>query len=152
MQILNFEWGIDEHPLSHCDLKLIHVRLLTEASDKNENLEHAALMLTTCDAIGGGEAKFQALNDWNFDFFLQILDTIWKESKRSHSYAMSRVAEDSFLFDFFYIDGTFAMDENCLHRTPEQVRDGKEHHVFPSEHSIHNNSATEDVITWLSYS
>ena len=51
MQILNFEWGIDEHPLSHCDLKLIHVRLLTEASDKNENLEHAALMLTTCDAL-----------------------------------------------------------------------------------------------------
>ena len=137
----DFEWGIDEHPMSHCDLKSILVRLLKEASDKNENLEHAALMLTTYDAVGrGGEAKFQTLNDWNFDFYLQILDTMWRESKRSQSYAMSRVADDSFLFDFFYIHGAFAMGENGLHRTPEQVRDGKERHVYPSLHGIHNNS------------
>jgi hypothetical protein len=144
----DLEWSLKEHPMSHCDLKSVLVRLFKEASYSNNNLEQAALALvfTTYDAVGrGGEAKFQTLNDWSFDYYLQILDTMWRESKRSQSYSMPRVADDSFLFDFFYVHGAFAMGENGLHRTPEQVRDGKERHVYPSLHSIRNNYVAEKV-------
>ena len=32
-------------------------------------------------------------------------------------------------------------------RTPEQIRDGKEMHVYPSLHSIHNNSVSAKMTT-----
>jgi hypothetical protein len=82
----DFEWSQAEHPMAHCDLKSILAKLYKEASGNNNNLEHAALLFTTFDALGrGGEAKFQTFNDWNFDFYLQIVDTMWRESKRSQS-------------------------------------------------------------------
>jgi hypothetical protein len=144
--VADFEWSKEDHPLSHCDLKSVLVKLVKEASGNNNNLEQAAMLFSMHDAVGcGGEIKFQTFNDWSFDFHLHILDTMLRESKRSRSYAMARVTDDSFLFDFFYIHGAFAMAENGLHRTPEQVRDGKERHVYPSLHSIHNNTVAKKL-------
>lgn len=141
----DYEWDKDEHPMSHCDLKAIMINLLKKANKQNGNLEMAAMIIATSRGVGrGGEVKFQNYNDWNFDFFMKLLDTKWRESKNSTLYASPRVPDDEFPFDFFLFHGAFGL-ENAFVRTTEQVRDGQERHVYPSLHGIRNDSVSSKV-------
>lgn len=142
------EWNISEHPLSRCDLRSVMLRLVKSANKQNNNLEMAAMINSTYRAVGrGGEVKFQTYNDWKFDYYVKILDTMWRESKNASAYGMPRVADDEFLFDYFFIHAAFGLGADGFVRTPEQVRDGKEMHVYPSLHAIHNNSVSAKMTT-----
>ena len=100
------EWDVEEHPLSRCDLKSVMLALIKGAHKRNNNLEMAAMINSTYRAVGrGGEVKFQTYNDWKFDYFVKILDTMWRESKNVTAYGMPRVADDDFAFVFFSWNG-----------------------------------------------
>ena len=67
--------------------------------------------------------------------------------KNASAYGMPRVGDDEFAFDYFFIHGAFGLGADVFVRSPEQVREGKEMHVYPSLHAIHNNSVSAKMTT-----
>ena len=60
----------------------------------------AAMVNFTYPAVGcGGEVKFQTYHDWKFNYFVKILNMMWRESKNTSAYCMPQVAGDNFAFD-----------------------------------------------------
>ena len=101
----------------------------------NNNMELASMIQMTAEGIGrGGEVKFQDMNDWMYDYFLNVTDIGWTESKTTDFYAMAMLADDFFGLDFYHQFGAFAMVENGLHRTPEQIKNGLLNVAFPNLH------------------
>lgn len=147
---LDFDDGLNVNEttnfLRRCDLKSVIIRLVREATSNNNNLEKNAWLVTRYDAIGrGGEVKFQSYLDWKVDYHLRCVDTKWKESKTMKIHAMPRIVADSFLQDFFWANGAFAMVENGLMRTPSQVQNGLGNVVFPSLHSIRDDYVADKI-------
>lgn len=132
-----------ENPLKFCDLKHIIIALVKNAHPSNKNIEMAAKIMMTYDSIArGGEIKFQKFTDWSFDYMTYVLDTQWKEAKTCDAYAMARVSDKRWWFDFFFIMGAHAMCNKGLYRSEEEIKNGFMHTVFPDLQKYSDNYVT----------
>ena len=74
--------------------------------------------------------------DWYFDFRLSVVDTQWHETKTLVSYAMPRVPDKRWWFDFYCMMGAYFMCCKGLFRTDEQINNGLEYAVFPNLYQV----------------
>ncbi len=107
------------NPYGKCDLKRIMLKIFKTAAPNNNKHEQAAWIITLWDGIGRpGECTFQNFNDWSFDMLLNVIDTLWRESKTFKKYTMPRITDNFFGFDWYCVMGAYFMCEDALYRTP----------------------------------
>ena len=139
------DW-IPDDPRVMVDVRMVMLSLVKKKSTHDSNIEFANWVYDIFDACGrGGEVKFQNYNDWRFDYLLQVVDAPWQETKVLDCYARACLPDDDWLFDFYVMKGAFYMCELGLFRTEEQVKKGVEHAVYPSLHSISDNSVAKKI-------
>ena len=77
---------------------------------------------------------------------LNVVDTLWRESKTLLKYTMPRITDDNFFgFDWYCVMGAYFMCKDALYRTPEQIKLGKMSAVFPSLHQVSDKNVTKKM-------
>ncbi len=132
------------------DQKHIFLSLVKKANDTNNNLQKLAIIHALADAIGrGGEAKFQSFRDWVFDYLWMVTNTPWKEKKTVNMYALPRVPDKRWYFDWYVIMAMYSMCEKGLYRSPSEVERGLGLVVFPLLHRMNDNIVASFVTDTL---
>eukprot|EP00804_Cyclotella_cryptica_P012195 CCRYP_009881-RA/>CCRYP_009881-RA protein AED:0.04 eAED:0.01 QI:0/0/0/1/1/1/2/0/500 len=138
------KYGVN--PFGKCDLKRIMTKIFKTATPSNKKHEKAAWIITTQEAIGRpGECKFQDFNDWSYDYLLNVVDTLWKESKTLKKYTMPRFTDEFFGLDWYCVLGAYFMCDDGLFRSPEDISNGKMNAVFPSLHQVQDKAVAKKL-------
>ena len=141
----------EDDPRVMVDVRMVMLSLVKKKSKHDSNIEFANWIYDVFDGCGRtGEVKFQYYNDWRFDYLLQVVDAPWQETKVLDCYSRACLPDDDWLFDFYVMKGAFYMCESGLFRTEEQKKKGVEHVVYPSLHSISDNSVAKKISNILS--
>ncbi|KAL3785836.1 hypothetical protein HJC23_012391 [Cyclotella cryptica] len=121
-------------------------KIFKTATPSNKKHEKAAWIITTQEAIGRpGECKFQDFNDWSYDYLLNVVDTLWKESKTLKKYTMPRFTDEFFGLDWYCVLGAYFMCDDGLFRSPEDISNGKMNAVFPSLHQVQDKAVAKKL-------
>eukprot|EP00956_Cyclotella_meneghiniana_P002525 scaffold2885_cov62-Cyclotella_meneghiniana.AAC.2 len=142
----SMEYNSSINPFAKCDLKRIMTKIFKTATPSNKKHEKAAWIITTQEAIGRpGECKFQDFNDWSYDYLLNVVDTLWKESKTLKSYTMPRFTDEFFGLDWYCVLGAYFMCDDGLFRSTEDIEKGKMNAVFPSLHQVQDKAVAKKL-------
>ena len=78
-----------------------------------------------------------------------VTNTPWKEKKTVNMYALPRVPDKRWYFDWYVIMAMYSMCENGLYRSPSQVERGLGFVVFPLLHRMNDNIVASFVTDTL---
>ena len=140
------DYTIIAKPQAHIDVKAILHHLMEKADPavSNSNFEKRCWILQVYLSAGrGGEVKFQNYADWDFNYYLQCLNTQWTQPKVLKKLAMGIVADKSdYEMDFFHALGCCWGPEHGLHRSPEKLKSALSNYVCPSLHATSDSKVT----------